>query len=201
MDQGTKIKSFFEGRRRECFVKSWTHLKTAAGEPRIKMELKMPLLNKALLGMPDAVGVAYSVMSEDESKVLRANLNIYCEGMTVDFFAADESVSRVLSVTGALFDKLRLEAKGSGEKRTLDLHFVAYTPANVQLRDYMWDTNHGTFFMETVYSQSELEFAGLTTPEEPEVEEEEDAAEGEDLDAVEQVPALTTVKEDLDIPW
>lgn len=158
MSKGTKITSFFEGRRREVFLSAWTHLKTKAGESRIKLELSMPLLNRSLQAMPDAVSKQFAVMCEDKSATGRANLGIFAEGMTLDFFSTDESKNRALSCTGVMLKKFQMVNSGEGDKRELSLMMVAYAPANVLLRDYAWDTNHGTFFLESTYSQTEMLF-------------------------------------------
>jgi hypothetical protein len=172
MSNGTKLTDFFNGRRREIFLNSWEHLKSSAGESRIKLDLSIPLLNRPLLAVPDVVSKAYALMGEDSSAVARANLSIYFEGMTVEFFATEESKSPDVSATGVTLQKMHLVAQGRGDKRTLDLNLVAYVPANVNVRDWAWYLLHGTGYLEAVYSQSEMEFQ-----DEADSEDEDDEAE------------------------
>ena len=102
MSKGTKITSFFEGRRREAFLRSWEHLKSTAGESRIKLDISMPLLNHDVQGMPDAVTKQYAVMCEDKTSTARANLDSFAEGMTIEIFTTDESKERVAMSSGCL---------------------------------------------------------------------------------------------------
>jgi hypothetical protein len=123
-------------------------------------------------------------MCEDSSQIASTKINAYLEGMTVQLFATDESKSPSVSATGATFKKLAVVAAGKGEKRTLDLNAVIYIPANVNVRDWAWEHLHGVAFLESVYSQSEMDFAdeGRNSDDGPEVEDEEE--EEETLDSV-----------------
>jgi hypothetical protein len=144
----------------------------------VKLDLKLPLLNEAVLGMNDAIAEAYTVMAKDDSKIDRTSLNVEMEGMTLEAFTTDVSKPAVIVSTGVKFQKLALVSAGEGEKRTLDLLMVAYVPASIQLRDWAWENLHATFFLESVYSQSEMDF---TSEEEP-AEDDPDEEEGEDQD-------------------
>lgn len=158
--QTSKMQSFFEGNRREASLVKWTHLRTTAGESRIKMELVVPLLNKSVIGMGGAIGEAFGVMAKDDSKIERTNLKFELEGMTVEFFTTAESKRRSISSTGVRMQKLALVASGEGEKRQLDLQLTAYMPANEQIRDWAWLHLHKQFHLEAVYSQTEMDFDG-----------------------------------------
>jgi hypothetical protein len=182
MPKGTKITSFFDARRRECFLQSWEHLKNTAGEARVKLVLSMPLLNQPLIAMPDAISKAYALMCEDRSNVARANLDIYCEGMTIQLFSTDESKSPAVSATGTTLQKFHMESAGEGEKRTLDLCCVVYVPANVNLRDWAWDHLHATFYLESTYSQTEMEFTDEAPPPEEDDETDPTDEENEEID-------------------
>ena len=161
MNKPTKLQQLFEGHRRKASLMAWTHLRTKAGESRIKMDLKLPLLNESIVGMNDVMGEAYTLMAKDESKISRTSLNVEMEGMTLECFATDDPKSpKALMSTGVKFQKLALVAAGEGEKRTLDLTMVAYLPASIQLRDWSWENLHATFFLESVYSQSEMAWVG-----------------------------------------
>jgi hypothetical protein len=176
--KATKLQQLFEGHRRKASLVAWTHLRTKAGESRVKLDLKLPLLNEAVLGMNDAIAEAYTVMAKDDSKIDRTSLNVEMEGMTLEAFTTDVSKPAVIVSTGVKFQKLALVSAGEGEKRTLDLLMVAYVPASIQLRDWAWENLHATFFLESVYSQSEMDF---TSEEEP-AEDDPDEEEGEDQD-------------------
>lgn len=176
------LKEFFEGRRRKLYLRQYTHLKTRAGEERIKLDLTMPLLNESAQGIPIPISDAFMPMAKDESAIKRSNLNIEFKGMTIEFFSDDTSRTPwtgkdgIASATSATLCRFALISEGVGEKRTLDLQFVCYLPANVALLEWARPHLHGSFFGEATYSQSEMEF----TPEEPlEADEEEETAASE----------------------
>lgn len=177
MPKGKKITSFFDGRRREAKLRSWEHLKSKAGESRMKLEISVPLLNRELQSLPEAVSKQYTVMCEDKASTAQANLDIYLEGMTLEIFATDESRQRTVASTGVTISKLRMVASGEGEKRTLDLLLRMYMPANVQVRDWAWEHLHATLFIESTYSQSEMEFSTLSSDDGPDDDEEDDEQE------------------------
>jgi hypothetical protein len=175
----TTLKDFFNGRRRKAVLKQWTHLKTRAGEPRVKLELKLPMLNEDAIGIPEPILQAFAVMEKDESRVARTNINVQFLGMTIEGFSSDTGGAPGVSQTGGMIHGFSLQAEGEGEKRTVDLHCTAYLPANVQLRDWCWDHNHSSFFLSAEYSQSEMEFGEEQPPAESEDDEDEEPAEGE----------------------
>ena len=175
----TKLQQLFEGHRRRASLTAWTHLRTKAGESRIKMDLRLPLLNESVVGMNDVMGEAFSLMAKDDSKISRTSLNIGMEGMTLECFSTDANKSPAVLTTGVKFQKFALVAAGEGEKRTLDLTMVAYLPASIQLRNWAWENLHATFFLESVYSQSEMDFVSEEeaiedNPDAPEDDEEEE---------------------------
>lgn len=176
-----KLKEFFEGRRRELTLDDWKPLKTAGGELRLKLLLRMPLLNQPLQGVPEEISEAFIAMQKDESPIDSSKLGIMYDGMTVEFFTDDnsklpwtngkEGISGGLaSVTGAMFDKFVTIAKGKGEKRTVDLQFVCYLGATVGMKDWAFENLHGKIYAECVYSQSEMgnEFMKEAEPEKKE---------------------------------
>lgn len=165
-----KMTSFFEGRRRKAFLKSWQHL-DRKGEDSIKLELRLPLLNESSQGMSGAIAEAFGVMAKDNSLITRTNLDSFAEGMTLEAFTTsdpEESKIASLSCTSATFCKLAVESFGEGETRRVDLHLVAYVPAGIRARDWAWEHRGKEFAIEAVYSQSEMAFT--------EAEEEEEEA-------------------------
>ena len=175
MANQTKIKSFFDGRRREARLLLYTHLKTRAEENRFNLSLSMPLLNRALVSMPKAVSDVFSIMAKDDSDLSRAKLAVFMEGMTLEVYTTDtQTGAPVLSITGCTFKGLQLAAASAAEKRTIDLEMMAYVPASLALHDWVYPQLHGTFFLEAVYSQSEMDFSDLPDEEEEEESDEEE---------------------------
>lgn len=174
--KAAKLTNFFEGRRRKAFLQSWTHLKTRAGEPRIKLELRLPLLNEPVVGMNEAIGEAFGLMAKDGSAIGRTALNVELEGMTIDFFTTSDtktSKTKNLSRSGAKMVKLAIDTEGEADKRAIHLAVTAYLPAGPEVRDWAWEHLHCEFGMEAVYSQSEMEFGDGEEAETEEEEEEE----------------------------
>lgn len=162
-----KLKEFFEGRRREIYVADWRPLKTAGVELRLKLLLKMPILNHSLQGLPTEISEAFEGLAADDSPIDSSKLNIMYDGMTVEFFSNEEAktpwtngkdglAGGIASVTGALFDKFVMVAAGKGEKRKVDLLFLCYVSATPGMKDWAFENLHGTVFAESVYSQSEM---------------------------------------------
>jgi hypothetical protein len=175
-----KLKEFFGNKRRKMILDDWRPLKSAGGEFRIKLLLRLPLLNESHLGVPDEISRAFNEMSQDDSPIDSSKLNILYDGMTVEFFATEESQlpwnngkegsqGGHASVTGVLFDKFVVIAKGKGEKRTVDLAFLAYVSLTPGIKDWIFENLHGTVFGEATYSQSEMgnEFMKEDPDEEP----------------------------------
>jgi hypothetical protein len=115
--KATKLQQLFEGHRRKASLVAWTHLRTKAGESRIKMDLKLPLLNESIIGMNDVMGEAYTLMAKDESKISRTSLNVEMESMTLECFATDDPKSpKALMSTGVKIQKLSLVAAGESKE-------------------------------------------------------------------------------------
>lgn len=162
-----KLKDFFQARRREMTLDDWKPLKTAGGETRLKLSLRMPLLNKDLQGVPIEISEAFNAMSADESPIDSSKLGIMYDGMTVEFFSddvanlpwtngKDGTSGGIASATGAMFDKFVVVASGKAEKRAVDLCFICYVPLNVGLKDWAFELLHGKTYCEASYSQSEI---------------------------------------------
>ena len=173
----TKLLNLFEGHRRKASLNAWTHLRTKAGESRIKLDLKLPLLNESVVGMNGAISEAFSVMAKDDSKIARTSLNVEMEGFTLELFSTDEVKSPAVSSTGVKLLKLALVAAGEGEKRSIHLSMTAYVPASMQLRDWAWEHLHADFHLEAVYSQSEMDFSDIQDDDEGPDEDDEEEAE------------------------
>lgn len=185
----TKITQLFEGRKRKAHLVRWEHLKNKAGEPRIKLDLILPLLNEPVIGMNGPISDTYIVMAKEDSKVGRATLNLYAEGMTLDCFDTEGQKKASISSQGCSFFKFQLEASGEGEKRTLNLHAVVYVAASIGFRDWAWDHRGSDFWLEAVYSQSEMEFVSDEEKDEKESDEDSEGDE-EDEDSDEEEDEL-----------
>lgn len=162
-----KLQDFFDSRRRRCTLTDWRQLKNVAGESRIKMVLSLPMLNIPPVGAHATILGAFEAMQKDSAGISRSKLEIFCEGMTIDIFATDRTPGKLIeaegisyiSAAGVMMDKFQIVGEGNGDKRTVNLEFVAYVPATDKLFDWCKIHLHEDFFLEAVYSQTEFTFS------------------------------------------
>lgn len=155
-----KETSFFGANRRKTELGSWQVLQTKAGEKHMKFAFEMVLSGEAIVAMPDWIADQFESMAKDDSATKRATLDRMLEGMTLEVFSTDKIKRRALSLTGVTVKNLFLSREGDDEKAGVFLHFTVYSPANVQARDWAWDTLRGTFWAAFEYSQTEMDFSG-----------------------------------------
>ena len=163
--QPTKLKTFFEGHRRKCFLVQWIQHCNRAGVSTLKLDMRLPLLNQPVLGMNDEIGDPFSLMAKDESKTERSAINVEIEGMTLDIFATDTSKDHWVSTTGAKLMKLYLATVGEGEKKEVNLHTAIYVPFTKEMMEWAAIHLHKDFYLESVYSNSESQLAFATADE------------------------------------
>ncbi|MFL6427802.1 MAG: hypothetical protein ACJ71S_06120 [Acidobacteriaceae bacterium] len=169
-----KETTFFGGNRRKTELGSWQTLQTKAGEKHMKFAFEMVLSGEAVVAMPDWIADAFEAMAADDSALKRATIDRMLEGMTLDVFSTDKIKRRALSLTGVTIKNLFLTREGEDEKSEVFLHFTVYSPANVQARDWAWDTLRMTFWAAFEYSQSEMDFSGSADSDKAEGNEDED---------------------------
>lgn len=201
-----KLKEFFEGNRREMVLDDWRPLRSAGGETRFKLHLRMPLLNHNQTGVPEEISKAFGGLAADDSPINQSRLNIMYDGMTVEFFTDDQAKlpwsngkdglqGGIASVTGVMFDKFVLVANGKGEKRTVDMEFIAYVSATPGMKDWTFENLHGTVFCEAEYSQSEMGEEFTRDDPDAKKEEEEEEEEEEEPKQMALVPSGDTFDE------
>jgi hypothetical protein len=171
MAKATKMTNFFGENRRECSLTNYQTLMTVGEEKRLKMLIEMPLSNKPVLGIPTWVSDPWRGMEKENSLTTRSNIYVMCEGMTIDFFSTEKIRSRALSMTGCKLGGFHLITTGEGEKKSTALHFTAYIPGSIAVRDWVWDNLRKTFFAEFAYSQTEMDFGSSDSDEDEEEDE------------------------------
>lgn len=173
MSKLIKETSFFGGNRRKTELGSWQVLQSRAGEKHMRFAFEMVLSGENLVGMPDWIGDAFEAMEGDGSALRRAALDRILEGMTMEIFPTDKHKRPTLSLTGATIKNLFLVRDGEEDKAEVVQHMTVYAPANVQARDWAWDTLRGTFWASFEYSQTEMDF-GASADKDADGEEDED---------------------------
>jgi hypothetical protein len=197
--QPTKLKTFFDGHRRKCFLSQWIQHCNRAGVSTIKLDMRLPLLNQSLIGMNEEIGEPFSLMAKNDSKTERSAINVEIEGMTLDIFSTDSSKDHWVSTTGAKLMKLYLATVGEGEKKEVNLHMAIYVPFTKEMMEWAAIHLHKDFYIETVYSNSESKLAFATADETEFSEEEPEESEGPEEDGEEE-PELDPDAEQ-DIPF
>jgi hypothetical protein len=160
MGKPLKETSFFGGNRRKTELGSWQVLQSRAGEKHMKFAFEMGLSGENIVAMPEWIGDAFEAMEHDGSAIGRSTLNRILEGMTMEIFPTDKHKRPTLSLTGATIKNLYLLRSGEEDDAEVVLHMTIYSPANVQARDWAWDTLRGTFWAAFEYSQTEMDFSG-----------------------------------------
>lgn len=197
--QPTKLKTFFEGHRRKCFLVQWIQHCNRAGVSTIKLDMRLPLLNQSLIGMNHEIGEPFGLMAKNDSKTERSAINVEIEGMTLDIFSTDTSKDHWVSTTGAKLMKLYLATVGEGEKKEVNLHMAIYVPFTKEMMEWAAIHLHKDFYIETVYSNSESKLAFATADEtefvdeeaedeSPDEDEDEPEAEGDTAEGQDEIP-------------
>jgi hypothetical protein len=207
--QPAKLKTFFEGHRRKCFLVQWIQHCNRAGVSTIKMDMRLPLLGPVLIGMNQEIGEPFSLMAKLDSKTERSAINVEIEGMSLDIFSTDSSKDHWVSTTGAKLMKLYLATVGEGEKKEVNLHMAVYVPFTKEMMEWAAIHLHKDFYIETVYSNSESKLA-FATADETELEDDdsdespaeggEDGEEDLDQDNEENAPAAAQDEIPFDTP-
>jgi len=87
--QKTKLKEFFEGRRRQCELQVINVLKNKAGERRIKMSVIMPLSGQPVTGMPDIFTEPYMLMQKEKSTLNFSKIDVAVNEAAFNIFSTD----------------------------------------------------------------------------------------------------------------
>jgi len=154
--QKTKLKEFFEGRRRQCELQVINVLKNKAGERRIKMSVIMPLSGQPVTGMPDIFTEPYMLMQKEKSTLNFSKIDVAVNEAAFNIFSTDTIKSAAVSTNGTLLQGFRMIGEGSDDKRTVSLEFIVYTGYTMALRDWGCDHIHSEFWAEVAPSQMEL---------------------------------------------
>jgi hypothetical protein len=157
------------------------------------MDLRLPLLGPASIGMNQEIGEPFMLMAKKDSKTDRSVINVELEGMTLEIFSTDSSRERWVMSTGVKFMKLYLASTGEEDKKEVNLHLVAYMPFSKAMMEWASIHLHKDFHLEAVYSNTEMDFAPSDDAElEDDTDDEENA--GVEDDIPEETPPPAAAK-------
>lgn len=154
--QRTKLKSFFDGKRRRCRLDNFLVLKDRQDVLRMKLSVSMPLSNEPAAGMEDEFTGPYLLMVTDKSTLNSSKPSVAVEGAHVSIFATDAGKSPTVVTSGAQLQNFHLVGDGIEDKRTVALEFVAYLPLVAPLKEWCFPALHKDFYLEVVPSQLEI---------------------------------------------
>jgi hypothetical protein len=177
MAKPTKIlKDFWQSHRREVRLEKSELLSTRAEEKRLKLHFTMPLSNIPPTHMPEDFIGPFGLMEKETSPINETRIDVILKGMTVDLFPLMKSKTpdRIITQSGATLQGFKLVGEGEGDKRKVNLVFLAYLPHSSSLYEACDIYHHKTVYLEAAYSQSEMDFDGEGDG--------EDAEEGKDQD-------------------
>ena len=159
--QRTKLKDFFEGKRRRVRLQDFRVLKDEKDILRIKLSVKMPLSNQPADGMNDCFSDPYFLMAKEKGSLNYSKVNVAVDNATFHVFSTDSQQRPSVRAATSNLQTFRLTAEGVDEKREVSLEFNAELPVTDAEDDPLmnWAIKHlhADFFVEAVPSQMELE--------------------------------------------
>jgi hypothetical protein len=153
-------KTFFAGARKEMIVEAVGLLETKAGEKRIKVALTMPLSDGKLVGMPGWLGASYDVIGKEDSLLMADKWGHDLKEMTLTIFSTEDSQKATQIAVAPLLNSFQLRRDPQDEEQEelsdVNLHFVAYVTANMELWRYFYGVHRKSIFVRFETTQQEL---------------------------------------------
>lgn len=161
MAQKGSTVEFFSGYRREMEIGEYKVLKTAGGEKRIKFDMRLPISNRPMLGIPGWISEGHELIIKDDSVYDKSTCKgVRLEGMTVTVFSTDTVKSKSILMAGCTMDKFVVQAIGKDDKKQTHLGFVLYAPASKDLAEWSYDHMDATMFAEFDTTQASFSYGG-----------------------------------------
>lgn len=151
---------FYEGRR-ELEFGDFVSLKTTGNERRVKINMRIPISNHSMVGMPSWVSQGHEVVVRDKSFYTKAICkDVRMEGMSIDFFSTDTVKRKLRTLNGATMDKFSVERVGKDDKCQTFLNMVVYAPCSLEIIQWCYETQGATVFAEFDTTQAEFSYKG-----------------------------------------
>jgi hypothetical protein len=124
------VDTFFRGRRRESFIEGAAILCNAAGEKRLKLTMKIPLVGDQLIGMPSWVSQPFSDIAKPEYAVESVKSGMELDPMICRVYALPDAEEEAITFDGVRMCSFKIERDGDSEAEHPDiaLTFTAYLP-------------------------------------------------------------------------
>lgn len=151
---------FYEGRR-ELEFGDFVSLKTTGNERRVKINMRIPISNHSMVGIPSWVSQGHEVVVRDKSFYTKAICKgVRMEGMSIDFFSTDTVKRKLRTLNGATMDKFSVERVGKDDKCQTFLNMVVYAPCSLEIIQWCYETQGATVFAEFDTTQAEFSYKG-----------------------------------------
>ena len=160
---------FFNNKRPEIEVGDFHILQSTGQEKRIKLQLRIPISNRPLTGIPDWIQDGYQFVVKDGS-VYRKSITdgVRLEGITVTFFATDKAKQKSILLAGSTMDRFSVEKIGKDDKAMVFLNFVLYAPCTRIIASWAYEQTGTTMFAEFDSTQASFSYSGESEEEEAE---------------------------------
>lgn len=136
-------KTFFPRTMKEVKVNKIEALRDKEGNPRIKVEVLMPLSDGKQVGMPTWVGDAYDHLGKEDTLETSTNFDVQMESMSLyihELPEAKEPSKTAFSCTLKSFRMTReQEDEDDEELGEVALKYVVYIPGDKRLWSWLWD--------------------------------------------------------------
>jgi hypothetical protein len=154
-------KSFYPGHsKRRIRVEKYEQLETVANEARKKIVFSMQIDGESFLGVPEWVGDAYVVLAKGAAHASRVNIDVKLNGMTLEFYATDQSATRALLLTKCKLKSFHVVREGLEEAAKYFLMYTAYVPDSQALHDWLREMFRQDCFVKFDVDQEDLAFDG-----------------------------------------
>jgi len=159
------VDTFFRGHRRETFIDGATILCNAAGEKRLKLSMKLPLVGNQLVGMPEWIEGPFIDISKPEyafKSPISSNMELdpmilHVYGLPEDNVLA-ATTHELVTFDGVRMCAFKIERDTDSEKEHSDisLTFTAYLPRTGKFLKFADDNFNTSIFVLYEAAQKSL---------------------------------------------
>lgn len=143
------VDTFFRGRRRESFIEGAAILCNAAGEKRLKLSMKIPLVGDQLIGMPSWVSQPFSDIAKPEYAVESIKSGMELDPMICRVYALPDDEDEAITFDGVRMCSFKIERENDSESEHPDiaLTFTAYLPRTGRFLQFADDNFAASLFI------------------------------------------------------
>lgn len=152
---------FFGNTRRECEICDFHSLQSAGKERRVKAEIRLPLSNRPMIGIPEWVSKGHELVVQDRSFYTKTTCkDVRLEGMSIDFFTTDSVKRKMRTLNGCTLDKFSIERVGKDDKAQTYLNLTVYSPCSLEIIQWFYEMQGATVYSEFDSTQAAFTYKG-----------------------------------------